>query len=162
MGKYGVKIKNISAGTLYEYNLGVRDNYKYKTAMFTNSLLYDFLLDNGLSVWKEESTRDIICLEFNWGSRSYEEEIKHLNSLGKKHCGDTEFIEKLNKIREKATENKEKYKKRSKEQIRCEYYENGVSLDYETRDRHGNLKHVETIHYKMIYRTTGKAKKGIS
>ena len=50
--------------------------------MFTNSLFSDYLKDNGLKVWKEESTRDIICLEFNFGSRSYEEEIAHL----KKSC----------------------------------------------------------------------------
>ena len=38
--------------------------------MFTNSLFSDYLKENGLKIWKEESTRDIICLEFNFGTRS--------------------------------------------------------------------------------------------
>ena len=83
MSEYGLKIKNIEAATLYEYNNGVRDHYEYKDAMFTNSLFSDFLKENGLKVWKEESTRDLICLEFNFGSRSYEEEIEHLKKIAK-------------------------------------------------------------------------------
>ena len=46
--------------------------------MFVNSLFKDFLEDNGLKVWKEESTRDIICIEFNYGSRSYRQELDYL------------------------------------------------------------------------------------
>ena len=72
MSEFGIKIKNIEASTLFEYNNGVRDHYEYKDAMFTNSLFSDYLKDNGLKIWKEESTRDLICLEFNFGSRSYE------------------------------------------------------------------------------------------
>ena len=72
MGKYGYKIKNFQAGSLYEYNLGLRDNYDYTEAMLTNSLFSDFMVKNGLSIWKEESTRDIICIDFKYGSRSYE------------------------------------------------------------------------------------------
>ena len=60
MSKYGIKIKNFKVGSLYEYNLGLRDNYDYTDAMLINSLFSDFLVKNGLSVWKEESTRDII------------------------------------------------------------------------------------------------------
>ena len=81
MSKYGLKIKNIQAGSLYDVNLGVRDNLDSKDAMLTNSLFLDFLKENGLTVWKEESTRDVICIDFSYGSRSYDEEIKHLNGL---------------------------------------------------------------------------------
>jgi hypothetical protein len=42
----------------------LRDHYEYKDAMLTNSLFSDYLQENGMKVWKEESTRDIICLEF--------------------------------------------------------------------------------------------------
>ena len=38
MSEFGIKIKNIEASTLYEYNNGVRDHYEYKDVMFTNSL----------------------------------------------------------------------------------------------------------------------------
>ena len=32
--KYGIKIKNFQAGSLYECNCGVRNNYDYTKAMF--------------------------------------------------------------------------------------------------------------------------------
>lgn len=34
MSEFGLKIKNIEAATLYEYNKGLRDHYEYKEAMF--------------------------------------------------------------------------------------------------------------------------------
>lgn len=67
MSIYGIKIKNIEASTLFEYNNGVRDHYEYKDAMFSNSLFSKYLIENGLKIWKEDSTRDIICLELILG-----------------------------------------------------------------------------------------------
>ena len=78
IGEYGFKIKNIEASTLLEYNWGIRSHYEYKNAMLVNSLLNDFLVNNGLETWNDESTRDIICLEFNYGTRSYDDELRHL------------------------------------------------------------------------------------
>ena len=74
LGKYGVKIKKISAGSLFELNQGVRKYFSYQNAMFTNSLLLYYLLDNGLKI-TGKSTKDIICLDFDYGSRSFEEHI---------------------------------------------------------------------------------------
>ena len=84
MSKYGIKIKNFEAALIYGYNAGIRDKLESTDAMLVNSLFLDFLKDNGLSIWKEESTRDIVCLEFNFGIPSYEEEIKRLNGKIKK------------------------------------------------------------------------------
>ena len=130
ISEFGLKIKNIEASTLLEYNLGIRDHYEYKDAMFTNSLFSDYLKENGLKVWKEESTRDIICLEFNFGTRSYEQEIEHLYKIAKQarteykiaksHKNKNEIQKKSNKRRKImeliafAKENKDKYKKISK------------------------------------------------
>ena len=50
ISEFGLKIKNIEASTLFEYNIGVRDHYEYKDAMFTNSLFHDFLKENGLKI----------------------------------------------------------------------------------------------------------------
>ena len=47
MGKYGLKIKNYIAGSIYEYDLGVREHYDSTKAMLTNSLLLDYLLEIG-------------------------------------------------------------------------------------------------------------------
>lgn len=171
-----MKIKNIEASTLYEYNNGVRDHYDYKDAMFTNSLFSDYLKDNGLKVWKEESTRDIICLEFNFGSRSYEEEIAHLKKvaikarmeykLAKSYGYKSQIVKKKNKrqklsrLFKEANHNKDKYQKHSKEEIRNIFYNDGVNVEYITRKKNGDVIKREIIHYKMLYRSTGKAKKG--
>ena len=176
MSEFGVKIKNIEASTLYEYNNGVRDHYDYKEAMFTNSLFSDYLKDNGLKVWKEESTRDIICLEFNFGSRSYEEEIAHLKKvaikarmeykLAKSYGYKSQIVKKKNKrqklsrLFKEANQNKNKYQKHSKEEIRNIFYNDGINVEYITRKKNGDVIKRENIHYKMLYRSTGKAKKG--
>lgn len=175
--EYGIKIKNIEASTLLEFNNGVRDHFEFKNAMFTNSLFNDFLQENGLKI-HNDSTRDIICLEFNYGSRSYQQERKHLYGLMKKYKNELKHLDltsceydKLkNTINEKrhkivdiyinAKTNKLKYNKLSKAEIREKFYTEGVSVPYVTRDKKGNIKKTEIIHYKMLYRSTGKAKKG--
>lgn len=168
MSKYGLKIKNIEAGSLYGYNIGVRENYDYTNAMFTNSLFSDFLIKNGLNIWKEESTRDIVCIEFNYGVRSYEDEIKHLDKTIKKVEEDEELTEvkkeikiaKLNKIKDTTKLNKGKYKKVTAQQIRDIFYTQGVEIEYLTRNKKKEIIKAEKIKYKMLYRTPGKAKKG--
>ena len=176
MSEYGIKIKNIEASTLYEYNNGVRDHYEYKDAMFTNSLFSDFLKENGLKVWKEESTRDIICLEFNFGSRSYEEEITHLQKVARdarteyklaKSYGYKSQIQKkknkrkkLSQLFQETNKNKDNYHKHTKEEVRKLFYNEGVNVEYITRKKNCDIVKRETIHYKMLYRSTGKAKKG--
>ena len=57
-------------------------------------------------------------------------------------------------------ENSKKYKELTNEDLRTLYYNEGVDVEYITRDRNGNIKKRETIHYKMLFRSTGKAKKG--
>ena len=168
MSKYGLKIKNIEAGSLYGYNLGARENYDTTNAMFTNSLFSDFIKSHGLNIWKEESTRDIICIEFNYGSRSYEEEIKHLNKNIKNVEKDEDLTEDkkqekidfFNALKKKADENKDKFDKKSAQQIRDIFYTQGVEVEYLTRNKKGEIIKSEKIKYKMLYRTPGKAKKG--
>ena len=117
MSKYGLKIKNFQAGSLYGYNLGVRDRLDTTDAMLTNSLFSDFLKENGLEVRKGDSTRDVICIEFNYGTRSYGKEIENFNKIIKKiekneKLSETEKedgIAKINFLKERADANKEKY-----------------------------------------------------
>lgn len=174
--KYGVRIKNIEASTLLEYNNGVRDHYEYKDAMFTNSLFSDFLKENGLKIWKEKSTRDIICLEFNFGTRSFEDEIEHLKKIGrqsrieyklaKSYGYKSQFLKarnkrkKISRLFQEAKQNKDKYKKYTKEEVRNLLYNDGVNVEYVSKKKNGEIVKKEVIHYKMLYRSTGKAKKG--
>lgn len=144
--------------------------------MFTNSLFKDFLEANGLKVWHEESTRDIICLEFNYGSRSYQQELDHLYKVAKsaraeyrraKTRNDSYLIDKANNKRNKITEllydarqNKLKYTPLSKDELRQKLYNEGVNVEYISRNHTGVIQKRTVIHYKMLYRSTGKAKKG--
>lgn len=168
MSEYGLKIKNFEAGSLYSYNLGVRNNYDYTNAMFTNSLFSDFLIQNGLNVWHGKSTRDIICIEFNYGSRSYDEEVKHIQKLKKELLASEDISEeekarrlaKLDEIMQFTNDNQDKFDKKSNEQIRDIFYTQGVDIKYIAKNKQGVVTHEEVIHYKMLYRTPGKAKKG--
>lgn len=157
--EYGVRIKNFSAGQLYEYNLGVREYLPYTNAMLTNSLLLDFLLDHGLKVSKNGFTRDVICINFDMGAKSYDETYNNIkNKLNE--TTSQEDIERLEKLLEIVETNKDKYEKKSKQDIRIEYYEHGVKVNYITKNKSGEIKKQETVHYKMLYRSAGKAKQG--
>lgn len=129
--------------------------------MLSNSLFLDFLLDNGLKVWKEESTRDVICIEFGYGSRSYEEEVRHIKSLiDHTDPADEARVGRLNALLQSVEENSERYDKKSKAELRTMFYENGADVVYKTHNKSGKVIKEETINYKMLYRTPGKAKKG--
>ena len=162
MGQYGLKIKNYEAGSIYEYNLGVRDYYESKDAMLTNSLFLDFLLENGLNSYKEKSTRDVICIEFGYGGSSYKNQVSKLNKKMKEAVekNDLKTIESLKFAQSKVEERKDKYVKKTKQEIREDFYVNGVDIEYITKNNKGEVVKQEKIHYKMLYRTPGKAKKG--
>lgn len=157
--RYGIKIKNIQAATLYEYNLGVRDYFSYTPAMLANSLFSYFLQDNGLKVSKDNRTRDIICLQFDFGTKSYEEAIKGLDTLRQ---GESNEIRshKLSVLKERMIERKDKFIKLNADAIRDEYYQNGVDIKYLIKNKHDKVVREDIIHYKMLYRSPGKAKDG--
>lgn len=127
--------------------------------MFTNNLLLYYLMDNGLKVDKGNITKDIICLDFDFATRSYKETYK---SLSTKYENETNIDnkEKLKYALEKVELQKDKYVKVSKDEIRKEYYNNGVDITYITRNKNGDVKKSTTIHYMMLYRSNGKAKNG--
>lgn len=158
MSEFGIKIKNIVAGSIYECNIGVRDNLDMEDAMLSNSLLLDFLLKNGLNVWNSESTRDIIGVDFKYGSRSYDMEVKHLQKLlNEESITQEKFQELFNRV----NSNRDKYHRITRDDLRVLYYNDGVSVTYNTYNRKGHVIKRETIHYKMLFRSPGKAKKGV-
>lgn len=162
MFELGVRIKNIEAGSLYENNIGVREAFRYTNAVMTNSLFLDFLLANGLKLWKGTMTRDIIGIDFECGSRSFEEELAHLENTKKRYeaLNLPNSVDKLERLIVEAQENKDLYKKKTKEEIREIFYRDGVTVKYVTKKKNGQIRKVETINYKMLFRSTGKAKKG--
>ena len=176
MSEYGIKILNYSAGSIFEVSQGVRYKYDTTPAILTNSLFKDFLMKNGLKLWKEESTRDIICIDYKYGSCSYKEAAKRLRkqieqnrlerklakSHGIKHQIEEAEKRKLNlcqryKMLEK---DKDKYVRKTADELRIDHYMNGVDIKYPKFNKKTNQYDYETIHYVMLYRSTGKAKKG--
>ena len=166
LSQYGTKIKNYSCGILYEYNLGVREHLSYTNAMFTNNLFSYFLAENGMRISKDGRTRDIICINFDFGAKSYEEtrsKIERSINLQLEQNDNDESDDRVIRLREilsNVDANQHLYQKKSKEEIREEFYKNGVDVTYITKDKDGNVKKKEVIHYKMLYRSTGKAKLG--
>ena len=163
LSKYGLKIKNFSCGALYEYNLGVREHLSYTNAMFTNSLLSYYLVENGLRVSKDGRTRDIIGINFDFGAKSYAETLKrveHSIEMEESQNNDPDRLAVLHDLKERVELNKDLYQKKSKEAIREEFYRDGVDVTYTTTNKQGEVVKAEKIHYRMLYRSTGKAKAG--
>ena len=129
--------------------------------MLHHSLFTRWLKENGMKTdKKDESTKDIICIDFQFGLGSYREEI---NRVKKRRASttDEEKIKVYDEVLEKIESNKEKYKKISKDEIRKIFYRDGVSITYKEvkNKKTGEMKDV-TIHYKMLYRNPSKAKQG--
>ena len=176
MSQYGLKILNYMAGSIWGVSQGTRYAYDTTPAMLTNSLFLDFMKENGLKIYKGVSTRDIICVDFQYGSRTFKDEIKHLKELAAKarleykkakSQGHQSQINKAYKKRkgiermyQQALQNEHKYIKKTKEELRIEYYENGVDIKYPRYNKKTGEWQYGTIHYVPLYRTPGKAKKG--
>lgn len=176
MSEYGIKILNYMAGSIWGVSQGTRYAYDTTPAMLTNSLFLDYMKENGLKIYKGVSTRDIICIDFQYGSRTFKDEMKHLKNLAvkarleyKKAKGQGHKIQ-INKAHRKrkhieqlyrqALQNEDKYTKKTKEELRIEYYTNGVDIKYPKYNKKTGEWDNEIIHYEMLYRSPGKAKKG--
>ena len=153
---------------LYDVNLGIRDYYTYTGAMLNNSLFSNFLKKNGMRIHrkkqdaefsKDESTRDVICLDFDFGSRSYDEEFKRLSKLLDTDLPE-ESKERIKSTIEKVKSQKELYSEKKRGEIRDKFYNEGVDIVYTTKNKDGSVKKQETIHYEMLFRTSAKAKLG--
>lgn len=153
MSEFGVKILNFQSASIYAVQHGFRKTYDFKKAMLTNSLFLDFLRTHGLNV-VGETTRDVIGVNYDYGTRSFEDEIKHLDKL-LMGCNDEEKRSKLMTIKQEVEDNEDAFEKLSADQIRIDQYVNGLEITYTNH----NQTHT-TIHYKMLYRSPGKAKKG--
>ena len=145
---------------MYGKNIGVRDNYDYTSAMLHHSLFTNWLHKNGMQTdKKDQATRDIICMDFQFGLRSYTDEINHIKKMRKDAEGDEERLKMIDRLEERVKNNKDLYKKISKDQIRKIFYEDGVPITYTKVLKTGEVVS-ETINYKMLYRNPSKAKQG--
>lgn len=153
---------------LYDVNLGIRDYFTYTDAMLNNSLFSFYLQRNGLNVYrgkkdieksKNESTRDVVCLDFDFGSRSADDELNRLNKLLDGDLTDESKARIRNTIK-KVNSKKDLYSPKKRGEIRDLFYNNGVDITYKIKSKDGSIKSEQTIHYKMLFRTSAKAKLG--
>ncbi len=155
---------------LYDVNLGIRDHFTYTDAMLNNSLFSFYLQQIGLNVYrgkgkndkeksKNESTRDIVCLDFDFGSRSYHAELNRLNKLLDTDLP-TESKKHIENAIKKIQSRKVLYSEKKRGEIRELFYNDGVDITYKTKNKDGSIKSEQTIHYKMLFRTSAKAKLG--
>ena len=142
ISQYGIKIKNYEMASLYECYWGFRQYPDTENAMLSNSLFKDFLVESGMEVRKDGSSRDIICLAFSYKTKGYKELIEKIPKIFTEDKA-TEILANIEQHKDKCIEIK-------KERLREMAYENGVTVRYPDTE----------IHYKMLYRTPGKAKKG--
>ena len=162
MSQHGVRINNYEAASIYEYEHGFRNRPDMTKAMLVNSLFLDFLLDNKLiQITRRDFTRDIICVQFSYGTKDYESMIKNINSRTDS-CTDDFAKNNLEKIKNNIENKKDKCIKMSRGELREKFYTEGFGITYRAYDKHKKeLTDLQTtIRYKMLYRTPGKAKKG--
>ena len=146
IGEYGVGINIFEAGSVYEVMRGVRDNYDRKRALYVNSMFLDFIKENGLNVSKSNFTKDIITINFGYGSSSFEKEKSRLEANLRKDPNN-EFYQNLY---ERCLANEDRYDRKSADEIRKIFYTKGVEIKYGSN----------VIKYKFLCRSPGAAKKG--
>ena len=156
----GVRSKLIAAGSIEGCNQGVRKNLDIKDCVIANSLFLDWLVDNGLRV-RNGATLDIVTISFAYGTKSHEEDRKHIETMIRS-CdpADTDRLSRLKDVASDIEANKDKYKKITKEDLRIKYYTEGVPITWRFYNKDGTLRREETIRYRMLVRTAGKAKAG--
>lgn len=109
---------------------------------------------------RDDSTRDIICMDFQFGLRSYKEELQHINQMRKEAGNDKERLDIIDTLQSKVESNHHLYKKMSKDQIRKIFYTNGVDITYYKKNKSTGELIPEIVHYRMLYRNPSKAKQG--
>lgn len=72
-----------------------------------------------------------------------------------------EARQRIQYLIDKTKENKWKYQKKSKDEIREDFYVNGVPIEYKHLNRKTGEVESTTIRYKMLYRNASKAKVGL-
>ena len=129
---------------LYEVNNGIRDYFTYTDAMLNNSLFSFYLRKKGLNIYigkkensKNESTRDLICLDFDFGSRSFDEEIERLEGLLEDNISE-DSKKRIEDTIKTVKKNKDLYSPKRRDEIRNDFYEKGVDINYIQKKKDGH------------------------
>lgn len=179
MIKYGIKIKSFDAALIYKCNIGRLERFSYSAgeALFANSLFCDFIYDD-LKI-SNGWTKDLISIKFSSGIKNYKDELKSYDekikklekkrsetqgekgekALGRINKVISNFEEQKKTLESKINE-KESFLVLTRKELREKFYREGIDIEYPEYTKKKELKKVSKIHYKMLYRSTGKAKEG--
>ena len=142
----GIKIKSIQAGSLYDYELDNRKYLDLGAATLPSSLFTDYITTKGLSIDKKRGTsKDLMMVKFKYGTngeKGSKLRTKYYNegfTINWSRYYDNIELYKIDKITIQADKDKA-IKKRNNKINKC------------LSD--------EIITYKMLMRSTGKAKDG--
>ncbi len=146
IGKCAIYIRSIQAASIYRdnnnYKLCLKDDdgkpvYKdeklfYHTAVISDSLFARFACKRGVKVTKRNRSLDFVMIKFDYGVDKDESDKNNVKPG------------------------------MSAKDLRNLYYENGVTVQWRQYDKDGNEIEGKRnpIDYKMLYRSTGKAKDG--
>lgn len=152
-----VRIKKYSAGKLCEYINGVRPHLEAKNAMLDDSLFARFAYST-LTVNSIGATRDIISIDFDMGTKDYDEAIAKCKGVLDQAIEDEDYDKAENiKLRmEDIENNKHLYEKMSRETLRSDWYNDGFTIDY----KRNGTEMPQSITYVRLFRSVGQAKKG--
>ena len=163
--KNGIRIGNINGAEVMKMLSNKTYEIKYN-CVFSNSLLQDKCVENGLKISKQGTTKDIIKVGFDYGYTELDGDIEELITtnkwlkcnINKKNKTQFEYTIKLNKEKiHKLKNNPINYTKKSS--LREIIYKNGFSINtYKTIK--GKKVFDRKIKYIFFYRTGGQAKQG--
>ena len=133
-----INISSIQANSLYRVNKNVENAFLDRgKAVINGSIFSEYMRKHGVTVKKNRS-KDFIVMKFDYG-------------IGEK--------------KEEGTKPTKKRKKgvksiKTSSDLREFYYKNGATVNWQYTDKEGNVVKTETIPYKMLMRSPGKAKEG--
>ena len=156
----GVKIYNFQAGAIKGCMIDVRDKQDKVKAMLAPSLFLDEMKRLGMKISKFHTSKDIIGVDFDYGTTSYEAEVKKFKKKIENEK-DPKKKKQYEDLLAKADKNKDKFVEMCKDDIRTEFYTKGLTVKYPIyKGGEKEPSDFEVYHYKMLFRSTGKAKAG--
>lgn len=162
--KMNIKIRSLQANRIYQVQNGYKYRYgnqirdcrlEWNDAMLNDSLFLRYMRKHGMRIEKNGSSLDFIVLKFDYSVLSYcEQELYYgYNDGEQEENAEVNTEDLLSGIKDSV----------SAKELRQIYYTQGCTITWHKYDRKtGDIIHGadETITYRMLMRSPGKAKKG--
>lgn len=162
--KMNIKIRSLQANRIYQVQNGYKYRYgnqirdcrlEWNDAMLNDSLFLRYMKKHGMKIKKDGSSLDFIVMKFDYSVLSYcERELYYgYNDGEQEENTEVNAEDLLSGIKDSV----------SAKELRQIYYTQGCTITWHKYDRKtGDIIHGadETITYRMLMRSPGKAKKG--